>query len=64
VDGWVGRKPMLVDAPQVQTAKKMDPDKTKLEAPDELGVMGIVVPDICRGLKISRATLCRWLARK
>jgi DNA invertase Pin-like site-specific DNA recombinase len=47
-----GRKPMPVDDPRVQTAKKMHADKT------------ISVPDICKTLRISRATLYRYLAMK
>lgn len=47
-----GRKPMPVNDPRVQTAKKMHSDKS------------ISVPDICRTLRISRATLYRYLAMK
>ena len=47
-----GRKPMPVNDPRVQTAKKMHADKT------------ISVPDICKTLRISRATLYRYLAMK
>ena len=45
-----GRKPMAVNDPRVQTAKKMHADKT------------IAVADICTTLRISRPTLYRWLA--
>jgi DNA invertase Pin-like site-specific DNA recombinase len=45
-----GRKPMPVDDPRVQTAKKMHADR------------GISVPDICKTLRISRATFYRYLA--
>jgi DNA invertase Pin-like site-specific DNA recombinase len=47
-----GRKPMPVNDPRVQTAKKMHSDKS------------ISVPDICKTLRISRATLYRYLAMK
>jgi DNA invertase Pin-like site-specific DNA recombinase len=45
-----GRKPMPVNDPRVQTAKKMHSDKS------------ISVPDICKTIRISRATLYRYLA--
>jgi DNA invertase Pin-like site-specific DNA recombinase len=47
-----GRKPMPVNDPRVQTAKRMHADKT----------MPIV--DICKTLRISRPTLYRYLALK
>jgi DNA invertase Pin-like site-specific DNA recombinase len=47
-----GRKPMPVNDSRVQTAKKMHSDKS------------ISVPDICKTLRISRATLYRYLAMK
>lgn len=47
-----GRKPKAVDDPEVQMAKKMHGDKT------------IPVGDICKTLRISRATLYRYLAMK
>jgi DNA invertase Pin-like site-specific DNA recombinase len=47
-----GRKPIPVNDPRVQTAKKMHSDKS------------ISVPDICKTLRISRATLYRYLAMK
>jgi DNA invertase Pin-like site-specific DNA recombinase len=47
-----GRKAMPVNDPRVQTAKKMHSDKS------------ISVPDICKTLRISRATLYRYLAMK
>lgn len=47
-----GRKPMPVNDPRVQTAKKMHSDKS------------ISVADICKTLRISRATLYRYLAMK
>lgn len=45
-----GRRPMAVDDPRVQTAKKMHADK------------GMPVVDICKTLRISRPTLYRYLA--
>ena len=45
-----GRKPIAVNDPRVQTAKKMHADKS------------IPVADICSTLRISRPTLYRWLA--
>jgi DNA invertase Pin-like site-specific DNA recombinase len=47
-----GRKAMPVNDPRVQTAKKMHSDKS------------ISVPDICKTLRISKATLYRYLAMK
>ena len=47
-----GRKPIAVDDPRVQMAKKMHADKS------------IPLPDICQTLRISRPTLYRYLARK
>jgi DNA invertase Pin-like site-specific DNA recombinase len=45
-----GRKPVLPDAPRVLSAKKLHADKT------------ISIGDICNTLKISRATLYRYLS--
>ena len=45
-----GRKPIAPDDPRIQAAKKMHADKT------------IPVGDICTTLRISRATLYRYLA--
>ena len=47
-----GRRPISPDDPRVQTARKLHAD-TKMP-----------VADICKTLKISRATLYRYLARK
>ena len=47
-----GRKPISLDDPRVQTAKKMHADKT------------IAVSDICTTLRISRPTLYRYVALK
>jgi DNA invertase Pin-like site-specific DNA recombinase len=47
-----GRKPMAVDDPRVQTAKKMHADKS------------MPVADICKTLRISRPTLYRYLSLK
>jgi DNA invertase Pin-like site-specific DNA recombinase len=47
-----GRKPMPINDPRVQTAKKMHSDKR------------ISVPDICQTLRISRATLYRYVGMK
>jgi len=47
-----GRKPIAVDDPRVQTAKRMHADKT------------MPVADICTTLRISRPTLYRYLAKK
>jgi DNA invertase Pin-like site-specific DNA recombinase len=47
-----GRKPMRVNDPRVQTAKKLHSDKR------------ISVPDICQTLRISRATLYRYVGMK
>ena len=47
-----GRKPVAVDDPRVQTAKKMHADKT------------MPVQDICKTLRISRPTLYRYVAMK
>jgi DNA invertase Pin-like site-specific DNA recombinase len=47
-----GRRAMPINDPRVQTAKKMHSDKS------------ISVPDICKTLRISRATLYRYLAMK
>jgi len=44
-----GRRPMPVSDPRVQTAKKMHLDKS------------VSVPDICKTLRISRATLYRYV---
>jgi DNA invertase Pin-like site-specific DNA recombinase len=46
-----GRKPMPVDDPRVQMAKKLHADKS------------LSAPDICRTLRISRPTLYRYLTR-
>jgi hypothetical protein len=43
---------MPLDDPWIQTAKKLHADK------------GMVITDICKTLRISRPTLCRWLAVK
>lgn len=45
-----GRKPIAADDPRVQTAKKMHADKS------------LSIGDICRTLRISRATFYRYLA--
>jgi DNA invertase Pin-like site-specific DNA recombinase len=45
-----GRKPVLPDDPKVRTAKKLHADKS------------ISISDICKTLKISRASLYRYLA--
>ena len=45
-----GRKPLAPDHPRVQTAKKMHADKS------------MPIGDICRTLRISRATFYRYLA--
>ena len=47
-----GRKPIPLDDPRVQTAKKMHADKT------------MPIADICKTLRISRPTLYRYLALK
>jgi DNA invertase Pin-like site-specific DNA recombinase len=47
-----GRKSMPINDPRVQTAKKMHSDKS------------ISVPDICQTLRISRATLYRYVGMK
>ena len=47
-----GRKPMPVDDPRVQMAKKMHNDRT------------MPVVDICKTLRISRPTLYRYLAMR
>jgi DNA invertase Pin-like site-specific DNA recombinase len=47
-----GRKPISLNNPRVQMAKKMHADKS------------IPVADICKTLRISRPTLYRWLALK
>ncbi len=46
------RKPMAVDDPRVQMAKKMHADKT------------VPIADICNTLRISRPTLYRYRAKK
>jgi DNA invertase Pin-like site-specific DNA recombinase len=45
-----GRKPVLPDDPKVRSAKKLHADK------------GLSITDICNTLKISRASLYRYLA--
>jgi DNA invertase Pin-like site-specific DNA recombinase len=45
-----GRKPIAADDPRVQTAKKMHADKS------------MPIADICKTLRISRATFYRYLA--
>ncbi len=51
--GWKGgRKPVTVDDPQVHMVEKMHADKT------------VPIVDICQTLRISRATLYRYLAMK
>jgi DNA invertase Pin-like site-specific DNA recombinase len=45
-----GRKPIAPDDPRVQTAKKMHADKS------------LSIGDICKTLRISRATFYRYLA--
>jgi DNA invertase Pin-like site-specific DNA recombinase len=45
-----GRKPIAADDPRVQTAKKMHADKS------------LSIGDICKTLRISRATFYRYLA--
>jgi DNA invertase Pin-like site-specific DNA recombinase len=47
-----GRRPMSLNDPRIQTAKKLHADK------------GMVIADICKTLQISRPTLYRWLAMK
>jgi len=47
-----GRKPISLQDPRVQTAKKMHSDKS------------VSVPDICKTLRISRATLYRYAGMK
>jgi DNA invertase Pin-like site-specific DNA recombinase len=47
-----GRRPMPVNDPRVQTAKKMFTDKS------------MPMADICATLRISRPTLYQYLARK
>jgi DNA invertase Pin-like site-specific DNA recombinase len=47
-----GRKPIPLDDPRVQTAKKMHADKT------------MPIADICTTLRISRPTLYRYVALK
>jgi len=47
-----GRKPMTLNDPRVQTAKKLHSDKSNS------------VADICTTLRISRATLYRYVAMK
>lgn len=47
-----GRKPMPLNDPRVQTAKRLHSDKS------------IPVPDICTTLRISRATLYRYVGMK
>ena len=47
-----GRKPVPVNDPRVQIAKKMHADKS------------VSVANICRTLRISRPTLYRWLSMK
>jgi DNA invertase Pin-like site-specific DNA recombinase len=47
-----GREPIPVNDPRVQTAKKMHSDKS------------LSIEDICKTLRISRATLYRYLAMK
>jgi len=45
-----GRKPIAPNDPRIQTAKKMHADKS------------MPIPDICKTLRISRATFYRYLA--
>lgn len=45
-----GRKPIAADDPRIQTAKKMHADKS------------LSIGDICKTLRISRATFYRYLA--
>jgi len=47
-----GRRPMPLNDPRVQTAKRLHSDKS------------IAVPDICATLRISRATLYRYVGMK
>jgi DNA invertase Pin-like site-specific DNA recombinase len=47
-----GRKPVPINDPRVQMAKKMHADKS------------VSVTDICKSLRISRPTLYRWLSMK
>jgi DNA invertase Pin-like site-specific DNA recombinase len=47
-----GRKPIAVDDPRVQTAKRMHGDKT------------MAIADICETLRISRPTLYRYVGMK
>ncbi len=49
---WTAWEPPAVDDPRVQTAKKLHADK------------GMAVSAVCQTLKISRPTLCWWLAVK